>query len=229
MRAGAESRKHESWAPLEDSCRSLCPAAALLALAWPLVIAGCAEELRIHPGDGAVLAVGTGELHCLAGVGQGDEGPGGMTYSSSAPDVAALSGANSVCVWVEALSEGEATITLTTNIGVAKEKIRVRRATHVTLAHHWGALEDPAPIDVDTSYAPGTFLDVTFVCLADGDLLRGHPWTGFSLTDPTVVQLRPGTLEVGGIEFLAPGASQVLWQGLPGPVFNVSARANDGG
>jgi len=201
----------------------------LIAMAVFLGLSGCGDKLRFYAGDSAEVAVGTIDLQCPKG-GVDDDGPGLLSFASSAPEVVSVArGPVDACVLVSALAEGEATITVDTESrGSASILIRAVPADQIALGLNSTRdfFVDSVVTPADASYTAGGSLIIDFVWLSGGLPLRGSTADGFSLTDPTIASLDMWTRPDGRgglqqIDFTAPGATQILWTGVPGPVLNV--------
>ena len=191
-----------------------------------LGVVGC-DKLKFYAGDSAEVAVGTVDLQCPHD-GISDDGPGLVDFTSSAPEVVSVSrGPSEPCVLVSALVEGEATITVDTRRrGSASILIRAVPADQIALGLNSTRdfFVDPVVTPTAASYPAGSWIHTNFVWLSGGRPLRGSTADGFSLTDSTVVALDLSTGPGGdldGIEFMAPGTTQVYWNAIPGPVLNV--------
>jgi hypothetical protein len=198
----------------------------LIAVAFLLELSGCGDRLVFYSGDSAEVAVGTTDIQCPKG-GVEDDGPGLLSFASSAPDVVSVERITDPCLLVTALTEGEATITVdTSKRGSASILIRAVPADEVALGLNSTRdfFVDSVVIPTAASYTAGSVVWTNFVWLSGGLPLRGSSGGGFSLTDPTVASLQLSTGDIGGlncIEFTAQGTSQVSWNGVPGPVLNV--------
>jgi hypothetical protein len=187
-------------------------------------LGACGGELEFFAGKNAKMAVGTDDIHCLAGVGVSADGPGVYEVSSSAPSVISVKpGPSSGCLTAKALTEGTATLSARTSDGTAAVVVQTIVADHVGLglSSARGLFETPVLFPTAPSYQAGSTLKTNVVWLAGDELLRGSTSEGFTLTDTTVAQLLPSVGEIEGIDFLAPGTTQIFWQGIPGPVLNV--------